>query len=119
MLRKRREDSGSPNPHIPLGHKRANGAESSDDDKKDDESTSSEDESKKKGQGTWAAVEQSAGDASASPSLKPNGAPAMKLQPLIRSSNLNTVFGEEEEEVNTLHVIKKKLKPFEITREVN
>jgi hypothetical protein len=62
MLRKRKEDSGSPNPHIPLGQKRSANAEaeSSDDEKKeDDDSTSSDEESakgksKEKAAGSWA-----------------------------------------------------------------
>jgi hypothetical protein len=36
----------------------------------------------------------------------------------MKTSNLNGIFGEEEEEVDTLHVIKPKLVPFEITGEV-
>uniref|UniRef100_A0A914BYJ1 PWI domain-containing protein n=1 Tax=Acrobeloides nanus TaxID=290746 RepID=A0A914BYJ1_9BILA len=126
MLRKRREDSGSPNPHIPLGQKRSANAEaeSSDDEKKeDDDSTSSDEESakgksKEKAAGSWATVEQPPEfSAQGSPSLKQNGAPAIKLPSLMKTSNLNGIFGEEEEEVDTLHVIKPKLVPFEITGE--
>ena len=41
------------------------------------------------------------------------------LQQKTLSAPVNGLFGEDDDEEDTLHQIKKKIKPFEITREVN
>lgn len=56
--------------------------------------------------------------------VESSGSPApMKivttLQQKTITTTLNGVFEEDEEEEDTLHQIKKKIKPFEITREVS
>jgi hypothetical protein len=40
------------------------------------------------------------------------------LQQKTLSAPVNGLFGEDDDEEDTLHQIKKKIKPFEITREV-
>uniref|UniRef100_A0A1I7SYN1 RRM domain-containing protein n=1 Tax=Caenorhabditis tropicalis TaxID=1561998 RepID=A0A1I7SYN1_9PELO len=143
-LRKMRADSGSPNPHQPLGQS-ANGdnGESSSEDESGSEKTETKDDIKTEikeepmsfqegtsshlsqdigsnGGGAWKAI----GDDSApNPQItRPvsNGnhsqAQVKKEQsPLPIAQRLNGVFGNDDEE-DEIHK-KKKLKPFEITRE--
>lgn len=55
---------------------------------------------------------------SPSPAKKTVVTTLQQTKTVVAMSNLNGVFPEEEEEVDTLHQIKKKIKRFEITQEV-
>ncbi|VDN43424.1 unnamed protein product [Gongylonema pulchrum] len=138
LLRKIRADSGSPNPHRPLGQKPL-----PPEPEKDEESEESESDSESEGtveepikaekpvekQSSWKAVSSEGVSAVnspgvASPSLMSSSvaSPAVVRTDVIAparpstSSHLNGVFGFEENDED-IAFRKKKLKPFEITDE--
>ncbi|KAI1720547.1 PWI domain-containing protein [Ditylenchus destructor] len=125
-----REHSGSPTPHRPLGHrledeiKKENGVtpDEGHDIAANGASSSSQlyDGTKTKAltPGEWATVGERIKDSPKSPCKKDT---STKLVATLQKPSLSRVnggvFGDDEDEEDSTHQIKKKIKPFEITQE--
>uniref|UniRef100_A0A1I7XLF0 L-aminoadipate-semialdehyde dehydrogenase-phosphopantetheinyl transferase n=1 Tax=Heterorhabditis bacteriophora TaxID=37862 RepID=A0A1I7XLF0_HETBA len=114
VLRRLRADSGSPNPHQPLGQREGADSSSSSGESEDEEETQSQTE-KNGDEDKWKSVERPSTPQSASPPVvRAVPSPAtFPVKPDI-SQRLNGVFGlDDDDELGG----KRPLRPFEITKE--
>ncbi|CAD6191617.1 unnamed protein product [Caenorhabditis auriculariae] len=135
-IRRLRADSGSPNPHQPLGHPDSSSSSES------EEASDAEDDAANRGSsgrasadvagtpkpangvnnaGGWKAI-----DGSASATQLPATSSAKTASPAVATASprvapiaqrLNGVFGDDDDEVNPMYEKKKKLGVFQVTRE--
>lgn len=128
-MRRLRADSGSPTPHRPLGRTAAEKQELKTEAESSSEGGSPPEpnESKPPADDNWASVDRERAvkqevkpPAAVPPPAKPSSSGGGKVLTTVKRETiepkLNGVFDDEDEE-DTMHVIKKKIKPFEITRE--